>query len=104
MVVFLSAFSVKMEIAGEMVAVEVPAVGGVKERKLDDGGVTGVGTTAASVAEMKFVGTEYQSRLLTEIVQSYAVGDLCLVGKYNFLYIFLFGAGACVFFFELFQL
>lgn len=28
----------------------------------------------------KFVETDYQNKLLTEIVQSYAVGDLCLVG------------------------
>lgn len=62
-----------MNIAGEKVAVNVPAAG---EQWV------GADTTSHS----QFVATEYQSKLLTEIVQSYAVGDLCLVGTYIIWY------------------
>lgn len=38
--------------------------------------------------ENAFVETKYQSKVLTEILQSYAVGDVCLVGKlYSLLFI-----------------
>lgn len=62
-----------MNIAGEKVMVNVPAAGQQW---------VGADTTSHS----QFVATEYQSKLLTEIVQSYAVGDLCLVGTYVIWY------------------
>lgn len=34
----------------------------------------------------RFVETEYQSKLLTEIIQTFAVGEVCLVGKIGFSY------------------
>lgn len=31
----------------------------------------------------KFVETDYQNKVLAELIQSFAVGDVCLVGKNN---------------------
>lgn len=56
-----------MNIAAENVEVEVPH-----------------GTSRLAGSEKngnRFVETEYQNKLLTEIVQTFAVGELCLVGK-----------------------
>lgn len=55
-----------MNIAAENVEVEVPH---------------GTSRLAGSENVNRFVETEYQSKLLTEIIQTFAVGELCLVGK-----------------------
>lgn len=68
-------FSVNMNIVGEKVAVNVPAAGQQW-------------AGADTISHSLFVATEYQSKLLTEIVQSYAVGDLCLVGTYVYIWYF----------------
>lgn len=41
----------------------------------------GTSRLAGSENGNRFVETEYQSKLLTEIVQTFAVGEVCLVGK-----------------------
>lgn len=55
-----------MNIAAENVEVEVPH---------------GMSRLAGSENLNRFVETEYQSKLLTEIIQTFAVGELCLIGK-----------------------
>lgn len=64
--IFLSVVTVKMNIAAENFEVEVPH---------------GSSRLAGSENGNRFVETEYQSKLLTEIIQTFAVGELCLVGK-----------------------
>lgn len=61
--------TVKMNIAAENVEVEVP-----------------LGTSRLTGSENgnRFVETEYQSKLMTEIIQTFAVGEICLVGKFFF--------------------
>lgn len=55
-----------MNIAAVNVEVEVPH---------------GTSRLAGSKNENRFVETEYQSKLMTEMIQTFAVGELCLVGK-----------------------
>lgn len=62
----LSVVTVKMNIAAENFEVEVPH---------------GTSRLAGSENGNRFVETGYQSKLLTEIIQTFAVGELCLVGK-----------------------
>ena len=59
-------FFFKVNVANETVSISVPAAGTITSSKVD---------------ENLFVQTEYQNRLLADILQSYAVGDFCLVGR-----------------------
>ncbi|KAJ6647144.1 von Willebrand factor A domain-containing protein 8 [Pseudolycoriella hygida] len=72
---------VKMNIAAKNVEVEVPH---------------GTSRLAGIENGNRFVETEYQSKLLTEIIQTFAVGELCLVGPK--------GCGKSVLVFELARL
>lgn len=63
---FYNVFTVKMNIAAENVEVEVPH---------------GTSRLAGSENVNRFVETDYQRKLLTEIIQTFAVGEVCLVGK-----------------------
>lgn len=67
----LLCYTVKMSIAAENVEVEVPH---------------GTSRLAGSENGNRFVATEYQSKLLTEMIQTFAVGELCLIGKVNSVY------------------
>lgn len=64
-----------MNIAAANVEVEVPH---------------GTSRLAGSKNENRFVETEYQSKLMTEMIQTFAVGELCLVGKVWLLDNYLF--------------
>lgn len=59
-----SKFPVTIEINGENVSINVPSA---HEK-------------SASEFGHRFIETNYQNYLLSEIIQSYAVGDICLIG------------------------
>ena len=41
----------------------------------------GTATNNPSTDKSKFIKTDYQESLLAELMQTYAVADLCLIGK-----------------------
>lgn len=55
-------YSVKIRNSGEDVTLNVP------------------GNVRPTMCRSKFIHTNYQSHLLSEIIQSYAIGDICLIG------------------------
>lgn len=57
-------FAVKIDSSGKQVEIDVP--GGQHESTTEFG--------------HRFIETNYQNYLLSEIIQSYAVGDVCLIG------------------------
>lgn len=62
-------FLVRLDIANERIDIKVP----VPESSI----------SGQEDNQFRYVETDYQNKLLTEIVQSYAVGDLCLIGEYR---------------------
>lgn len=61
-IVFFSKIAVSIDSNGDKITIEVP------------------GGHQSSEIGHQFVDTNYQNYLLTEIIQSYAVGDICLIG------------------------
>lgn len=57
-------FAVKIQSQGKELTIDVP--GGVR--------------TTTPELDHQFIETNYQNYLLSEIIQSYAVGDICLIG------------------------
>lgn len=62
-----------MNIVGENVIIKVPS-GNLKHNTINNN----------EQVLNKFIETDYQNSLLTDIVQSYGVGDLCLIGKLSY--------------------
>lgn len=42
----------------------------------------GTATNAGPAQQAKFIQTDYQENLLAELIQTYAVSDLCIIGNY----------------------
>lgn len=55
----------KLEIANKEVNIKVPVPA----------------TIEVPQSPFRFVQTDYQNKVLSELIQSYSVGDVCLVGK-----------------------